>query len=162
MITEENKHKLPRRNGDKALAKLVGNAPPAAQPASAERLTFAAPPPEPRTLFDGVTVGVQGRDGFRAMNNMSILHIPREYRRRFAVGGAQLLRETAFALRAIMQCRMQGDFPDCAFTVDVVQPAGDLCVSMEEGEGSAYLADSRVLQTRLDDACARFAGCLGV
>lgn len=155
MITRENKSKLHQKTGDKALAKLVGDAPPVAHPEAADATA-------PWVHSDAVRIGVQGRDGFMAMSNMLILNISREYRRRFAALGEAAFCEAVFAVRTVMLCRARMDFPDCRLGAEIVQPAGDLCVVVNEGPGGEYLADPRVLQGRLDDACARFAACLGV
>lgn len=152
MITQENKAKLPKRNGDKAIDKFLGAA------------SEAAPvePPAPWVQAEAVKIGIQGKDGFRAMHNMSVLGISREYRRRFAALGEQVFCEVVFSLRTIMWCRLKADFPGCLVTMEIVQPSGDLCVTVDKSPGHEYLSNPRVLQARLDDACAKLADCLGV
>ncbi len=155
MMTKANKHKIPHRNGARALAKLVDGAPPAARPEPDEA-------PTPWIQPGAVSVGIQGPDGFRELQNMAILSISREYRRRFAALGEQAFCEAIVAIRTIMLCRAKGDFGDCPLTMEIIQPRGDFCVTVDESAGDDYLEDPRALQRHLDDACARFADCLGV
>ncbi len=155
MNTHENRTKLRRSNGARALAKLVGEAPPAARPEPNNA-------PTPWIQPGVVSVGIQGPDGFRALQNMSILSISREYRRRFAALGEQAFCEVIVAIRTIMLSRARVDFGDDRFTMEIIQPRGDFCVTVHEDTGGDYLEDPRALQRQLDDACARFADCLGV
>lgn len=152
MITNENRSKLPQRIGDRGLDKILKNGSPKQKPAEMPA-TWIAP--------EAVSVGVQGRDGFKVMHNATILKMSREYRRRFPAPGEHGFCETVLAVRTVMWRRLKTDFPNCVFSIDIIQPNGDFCVSVDAGEGE-YLSDSRVLQARLDDACARFAECLGV
>ncbi len=153
-------HKPLHRNGDRALAKLIGNAVTAAQRAPME------PPaaPGPWSMPEAVTVGIQGRDGFKPMNGMVILNLSREYRRRFTGLGEDMFCGSVAAIRTIMLCRVKDDCPApaCSVAIEIIRPHGDFCVTVDGDSGGAYLDDPRALQRCLDDACARFADCLGV
>ncbi len=158
MVTRENKSKLAQKNGDRALAKLIGNAVTAAQRAPAETAAVSGA----WDMAGVVTVGIQGKDGFRAMDNMTVLSLSREYRRRFSEMGEEMFCAAVLAIRTILLCRAKIDSLDCPLAVEIIQHRGDLCVTVDKRSGGAYLDDPRALQRQLDDACAQFAECLGV
>lgn len=136
----------PARAGEHALKVLVNGAPAAVSPWSAS---------------EAVEIGIQQDGAFTPLENMVILVMAEDFRRRFERLERREYCDAVYAVRLIMYRRLKNHFPDCRISMQIIQPRGDIGVAIDNCP-VPYVNDRHVLQERLDDACARLAECLGI
>lgn len=115
----------------------------------------------PWPAADAIEIGVQRDGAFSPLDNMTILAIAGDYRRRLSRLERREFCDAVYAIRLIMYHRLKNDFPDCHITMQIIQPRGDIGVVVDNCP-FPYINDRQALQDRLDDACRRVADCLGV
>lgn len=108
-------------------------------------------------------MGMQfGGDNFKAIDDITIVSMSRDYKRRLGQMGDGIFREAVASLRMILWTRLKTDFPEMSVAVNIILPRADFGIIVGAGENHAYANDQRVLQKRLDDACQGLCEVLGM
>lgn len=107
-------------------------------------------------------LGIRHGHAFTAVDQMTIVSIAREYRRRFSSLGEHAFKEAVTAARLIMWTRIKNDFPAADIAMHILVPKADIGVVVKGTGNDEYVNDPRLMQERFDAACRDLAEVMGV
>ncbi len=96
------------------------------------------------------------------VDNMMVVSISREFKRRFGVLGDTIYKELICALKTVIWVHLKTDFPNSNPAINIILPLVDLGITVSNNPESTYLRDQRVMQEWVDKACQVFAEAIGL
>lgn len=96
------------------------------------------------------------------IDNLIVVSISREFKRRFSILGDAVYKEIICALKTVMWTHMKTDFPNSNPIINIILPQIDFGITINNVPESTYLCDQRIMQERLDEACRMLAQAIRI